>query len=90
RTGNISVGTSAFSMIVLDQPLEKVYRDIDIVTTPSGAPVAMVHINNCSSDINAWANLFKQFAERLGVDLPADRLYETLFLVAAKADPDAG
>lgn len=90
RTGNISVGTSAFSMIVLDQPLKKVYRDIDIVTTPDGAPVAMVHINNCSSDINAWANVFKEFAERLGVDLKPDRLYETLFLVTTKAAPDAG
>lgn len=90
RTGNISVGTSAFSMIVLDKPLEKVYRDIDIVTTPNGAPVAMVHINNCSSDINAWANVFKEFAERLGIDLKPDRLYETLFLVTTKADPDAG
>ncbi|MDD9150658.1 FGGY-family carbohydrate kinase [Sporolactobacillus sp. CQH2019] len=90
RTGNISVGTSAFSMVVLDQPLKKVHRDIDIVTTPNGAPVAMVHINNCSSDINAWANVFKEFAERLGIDLKADRLYETLFLVTTKADPDAG
>ncbi|GEO26627.1 L-ribulokinase [Alicyclobacillus acidoterrestris] len=90
RTGNISVGTSAFSMVVLDKPLKKVYRDIDIVTTPSGAPVAMVHINNCSSDINAWANLFKEFAERLGIELTMDRLYETLFLSTVKADPDAG
>lgn len=90
RTGNISVGTSAFSMIVLDKPLKKVYRDIDIVTTPNGAPVAMVHINNCSSDINAWANVFKEFAECLGMDLKSDRLYETLFQAAARADHDAG
>ncbi|KPV43954.1 xylulokinase [Alicyclobacillus ferrooxydans] len=90
RTGNISVGTSAFSMIVLDKPLRNVYRDVDIVTTPNGAPVAMVHINNCSSDINAWANIFKEFAERLGVDLKPDRLYETLFLATTKADLDAG
>ncbi|GMA66047.1 xylulokinase [Alicyclobacillus fastidiosus] len=90
RTGNVSVGTSAFSMIVLDKPLGKVYGDIDIVTTPNGAPVAMVHINNCSSDINAWANIFKEFAERLGVDLKPDRLYETLFLATTKADLDAG
>ncbi|MCI1857568.1 MAG: FGGY-family carbohydrate kinase [Sporolactobacillus sp.] len=90
RTGNISVGTSAFSMVVLDRPLKKVHRDIDIVDTPSGAPVAMVHINNCSSDINAWAGVFKEFAERLGVNVEPDRLYETLFLAATKADPDAG
>ncbi|MGA8943788.1 MAG: FGGY-family carbohydrate kinase [Thermoactinomyces sp.] len=90
RTGNISVGTSAFSMIVLDKPLNKVYRDIDIVTTPDGVPVAMVHINNCSSDINAWANLFKEFAERMGIDLKTDRLFETLFQSVTKADFDAG
>lgn len=90
QTGNVSVGTSAFSMIVLDKPLGKVYRDIDIVTTPNGAPVAMVHINNCSSDINAWATIFKEFANLLGVDVKPDRLYETLFLAATKADLDAG
>ena len=90
RTGNISVGTSSFSMNVLDKPLTKVYRDIDIVMTPDGSPVAMVHINNCSSDINAWASVFNEFAARLGVELKPDRLYETLFLEAAKADPDAG
>jgi sugar (pentulose or hexulose) kinase len=90
RKGNVSVGTSAFSMIVLDKPLNKVYRDIDIVTTPTGSPVAMVHINNCSSDINAWAQIFKEFAERLGIDLKADRLFETLLFASTKADPDAG
>ena len=90
RTGNISVGTSAFSMNVLDQPLSQVYRDIDIVTTPAGAPVAMVHVNNCSSDINAWSGIFNAFAQRLGVNLKPDQLYETLFLVSTKADPDAG
>lgn len=90
RTGNISVGTSAFSMIVLDKPLKKVYRDVDIVMTPNGTPVAMVHTNNCSSDINAWANIFKEFAQRLGVDVKTDKLYETLFQAAAKADHDAG
>lgn len=90
RTGNISVGTSAFSMNVLDRPLSKVYRDIDIVMTPDASPVAMVHVNNCSSDINAWAGIFSDFAKRLGVALPPDRLYETLFLEATKADSDAG
>ncbi|MCM3741376.1 FGGY-family carbohydrate kinase [Oceanobacillus luteolus] len=90
QTGNISVGTSAFSMIVLDKPLKKVYRDIDIVTTPTGNPVAMVHTNNCSSDINAWANIFKEFAERLGIEIEPDKLYESLFLTTTKADPDAG
>jgi len=90
RTGNISVGTSAFSMLVLDKPLKKVHRDIDTVTTPTGTPVAMVHTNNCLSDLNAWANLFKEFAERLGIDLTMDRLFETLFLVTTKAEPNAG
>jgi sugar (pentulose or hexulose) kinase len=90
RTGNISVGTSAFSMVVLEKPLKTVHRDIDVVMTPDGASVAMVHVNNCSSDINAWAHLFGEFAVRLGVNLPADKLYETLFLEATKADSDLG
>ncbi|MHC9533475.1 xylulokinase [Dellaglioa sp. BT-FLS60] len=90
RTGNISVGTSAFSMTVLDQPMKKVYKDIDIVTTPSGAPVAMVHVNNSSSDINAWASIFGEFAAKLGVQLTPDQLYERLFLESTHADADAG
>ncbi|MDF7669097.1 FGGY-family carbohydrate kinase [Lactobacillus sp. ESL0703] len=90
RTGNISVGTSEFSMVVLDKPLKKVHRDIDIVATPDGLPVAMVHVNNCSSDINAWAEIFKEFAGRLGRNLSADELYSTLFLNTTKSDPDAG
>ncbi|GKQ42373.1 L-ribulokinase [Companilactobacillus sp. RD055328] len=90
RTGNISVGTSAFSMVVLEKPLKAVHRDIDIVMTPDGSPVAMVHVNNCSSDINAWASLFNEFATRLGVNLTPNKLYEALFLEATKADPDAG
>ena len=90
RTGNISVGTSEFSMVVLDKPLKKVHRDIDIVTTPTGLPVAMVHINNCSSDINAWAQIFQEFTGRLGKNITADELFSTLFLDTTKADPDAG
>lgn len=90
RTGNISVGTSAFSMVVLEKPLKKVHNNIDVVMTPDGSAVAMVHVNNCSSDINAWAGLFKEFATRLGVHLPADKLYEALFLETTKSDPDAG
>lgn len=77
-------------MVVLDKPLKHVHRDIDIVTTPDGLPVAMVHINNCSSDINAWADIFKEFAARLGHNVKPDELYETLFLDATKSDPDAG
>lgn len=90
RTGNISVGTSEFSMVVLDKPLQKVHRDIDIVTTPTGLPVAMVHINNCSSDINAWSQVFREFAGRLGKNISADELFSTLFLDTTKSDPDAG
>lgn len=90
RTGNVSVGTSAFSMVVLDQQLSKVHRDIDMVTTPDGAPVAMVHINNCSSEINQWASVFNQFAKTLGVNLAPNELYEKLFDSSLRGDQDAG
>lgn len=90
KTGNISAGTSAFSMIVLDKKLQAVHRDIDLVTTPSGEPVAMVHTNNCSSDINAWVNLFGEFANELGVKLSPDKLYSSLFESSQRADADAG
>lgn len=90
RTGNISVGTSAFSMLVLDKPLKKVYRDIDMVKTPDGTPVAMVHTNNCASDLDAWVSLFMQFASSIGIDLSSSQLYETLFSATKQADPDAG
>lgn len=90
RTGNISVGTSAFSMNVLDKPLKTYHKDIDMVTTPTGKQVAMVHINNCSSDINAWVGLFKDFARAAGLKIDTDKLYETLFDTAVRADMDAG
>ena len=90
RTGNISVGTSAFSMNVLDEPLKAVHRDIDIVTTPDGAPVAMVHTNNCSSDLNAWVGLFGEFASAIGCSLTPDKLYGTLLGQARHADKYAG
>ena len=90
RTGNVSIGTSAFAMVVLDQALTQVHRDIDVVTTPDGAPVAMVHTNNCSSDINAWANVFNQFARLLGVDLKPNELYEKLFDASLRGEQDAG
>lgn len=90
RTGNISVGTSAFSMNVLDKPLKKVHRDIDIVTTPTGDPVAMVHINNCSSDINAWVGLFEEFARAIGAQVDANTIYEKLFDATVYSTPDAG
>ncbi|AQW20909.1 ATPase [Lentilactobacillus curieae] len=90
RTGNISAGTSAFSMVVLDGPMKAVHRDIDMVTTPDGAPVAMVHVNNGSSDINAWVSLFGEFARALGVQVKPNDLYGTLFSESVKGDQDAG
>ena len=66
KTGNVSAGTSVFAMIVLEKELKKVYDEIDLVTTPSGDLVGMVHCNNCTSDLNAWVNLFKEFAHWCG------------------------
>jgi sugar (pentulose or hexulose) kinase len=90
RTGNISAGTSVFAMIVLEKPLSKVYPEIDMVTTPAGSPVAMVHCNNGTSDIDAWAGVFRGFAEAVGADIPDGRLYEAIYGEALKGDADAG
>ena len=88
-TGNVSAGTSDFAMVVVDHDLG-VHREIDMVTTPAGAPVAMVHCNNCTSDINAWVSLFDQFASLFGVEISKNDLYTKLFQVALKGDPDCG
>ena len=91
RTGNVSAGTSSFSMIVLEKDLSKPYEVIDMVTTPDGNPVAMVHCNNCTSEINAWVNIFKEYQEALGV--PADKMeniYTTLYTAALAGDPNCG
>lgn len=90
RTGNVSAGTSVFAMIVLEKALSKLYPEIDMVTTPTGKPVAMVHSNNCSSDLNAWVALFGEFAAALGVEVSQSRLFETLYQKALTADLDAG
>ncbi len=90
RTGNISAGTSIFSMVVTEKAPEKVHEEIDMVTTPDGNPVAMVHCNNCTSDLNAWVNLFGEFAEKIGMKLDRDELYGTLYREALAADPDCG
>lgn len=90
RTGNISAGTSAFAMIVLEEEMKAVHREIDLVTTPVGDLVAMVHTNNCSSEINGWMKLFGEFVAALGVEISTDQLYETLFKTALKGDPDCG
>ncbi len=90
RTGNVSAGTSVFSMIVLENKLSKVYPEIDIVTTPEGNSVAMVHCNNCTSDLNAWVNLFKEFCDTFGVEMDMDRLYGGLYNKALEGDMDCG
>ncbi len=90
RTGNVSAGTSSFSMIVLEKPLSKPYEMIDMVTTPDGSLVAMVHCNNCTSDINAWVKMFKEYAEMLGIKQNTNELYTNLFNTALKGDPDCG
>jgi len=90
RTGNISVGTSVFAMIVLERELSKVYPEIDMVTTPDGSPVGMVHANNCSSDINAWIGLFREFSEAMGFEADTGKLFSVLFNKALEADPDGG
>lgn len=90
RTGNISAGTSIFSMVVTEKALEKVHEEIDMVTTPDGMPVAMVHCNNCTSDLNAWVNLFGQFADKFGMKLDKNDLYGVLYREALTADTDCG
>lgn len=89
NTGNVSAGTSDFAMIVVDKPLS-VHREIDMVTTPDGAPVAMVHCNNCTSDINAWVGLFGEFAAAIGAELDTNTLYSILFHKALEGEPDCG
>ncbi len=90
RTGNVSAGTSVFAMIVLEKALSKLYPEIDMVTTPTGKPVAMVHSNNCTSDLNDWVALFHEFAEALGVEVDQSRLFEMLYQMALKGDADGG
>ena len=90
RTGNVSAGTSIFAMIVLEKALSKVRPELENITTPSGAQVAMVHCNNCTSDLNAWVKLFGEFAEAAGVKLDAGTLYGTLYRKAMEADADIG
>ena len=89
KTGNVSAGTSDFAMLVTDRKLG-VHREIDMVTTPDGSPVAMVHCNNCTSDINAWVNLFSQFASLIGAKTDRGELFTLLFKEALKGTPDCG
>lgn len=90
RTGNISAGTSVFAMVVLEKELTKVYEEIDLVTTPSGEPVAMVHCNNCTSDLNAWVNLFAECLDSFGCKADKDALYGTLYKKALEGEADCG
>ena len=90
RTGNVSAGTSSFSMIVLEKELSKPYEMIDMVTTPDGSPVAMVHCNNCTSDLNAWVGIFKEYTELMGVPVDMNKIFATLYNNALNGDPDCG
>lgn len=90
RTGNVSAGTSVFAMIVLEKPLSKVYPEIDMVTTPTGKPVAMVHCNNCTSDINAWAGMLKGFCEAAKLPVSMNDIYTALFTSALEGEKDCG
>lgn len=90
RTGNVSAGTSVFSMFVLERNLIKVYPEIDLVTTPDGSLVGMVHANNCTSDLNAWVGIFKEFAESFGIKVDMNELFGTLYRKALEGDADCG
>ncbi len=90
RTGNVSAGTSVFAMLVLEKDLKKAYDEIDLVTTPTGSLVAMVHCNNCTSDLNAWVNIFKEFAESFGMKVDMNELFGTLYRKALEGDADCG
>lgn len=90
RTGNVSAGTSVFGMIVLEKELKKVHDEIDLVTTPDGNLVAMAHCNNCTSDLNAWVGIFKEFADAFGMQVDMNDLYGTLYRKAMEGDADCG
>lgn len=90
RTGNVSAGTSVFAMVVLERELSKVYPEIDLVTTPDGSLVGMAHANNCTSDLNAWVGIFKEFAEAFGIEVDMNRLFGTLYNKALEGDADCG
>lgn len=90
RTGNVSAGTSIFSMVVLENPLRRVYSEIDMVTTPTGVPVAMVHCNNCTGDMNAWMELFRETAELFGSEVPRHELFTRLYQKSLEGDTDCG
>ena len=90
RTGNVSAGTSVFAMIVLEKALKNVLTEIDLVTTPSGEAVAMAHCNNCTSDLNAWVNLFEEFANSFGMKIDKNELFSVFYNKALEGDADCG
>ena len=90
KTGNVSAGTSVFAMIVLEKDLDRPHEEIDLVTTPTGNLVAMVHCNNCTSDLNAWVNIFKEYTQALGVKVDMNEIYGTLYRKALEGDSDCG
>ena len=90
RTGNVSAGTSIFAMVVLDRGLSRPHRELDLVTTPAGDPVAMVHCNNGASELAAWVSLFREFAEAAGRPVDSATAYEALFSAALDGEPDGG
>lgn len=90
RTGNVSAGTSVFAMVVMEKGLSKVHEEIDMVTTPAGSAVAMVHCNNCTSDLNAWVNMFKEFSEIFGMQISTQDIYTKLYQNAMMGDKDCG
>lgn len=90
RTGNVSAGTSIFAMVVLEKPLERVHHELDVVTTPAGDLVAMVHCNNGASELDAWAGLFGEFAAALGRSAEADEVFGALFRAALDGEADGG
>ncbi|MDL2234939.1 hypothetical protein LJC07_02145 [Christensenellaceae bacterium OttesenSCG-928-L17] len=90
RMGNVSAGTSVFAMIVLEKPLLNVHAEIDLVTTPTGKPVAMVHCNNCTTDFDAWVKLFGQVLSTMGVSYKKSALYDAIYAKALQGDPDCG
>lgn len=90
RTGNVSAGTSVFAMVVLEKDLERVHEELDLVTTPTGNLVAMAHCNNCTSDLNAWVNVFEEFMVSMGMQVDKNHLYEVLYNKALEGDASCG
>ena len=90
RTGNLSAGTSTFAMVVLEKQLSKVHREIDMVATPSGFPVAMSHANNGTTDLNAWVGIFKEFCGLMGIEASMGELFGKLYTHSMTGDPDCG